>query len=232
MLAVAPVDGVGLVRRLLGAALAKSADVPAQLHPAWVQMAWQRVGVAAPDAAAAPACSQALAALYHLEWTSLARFRHMPHRIALLPRDELLRVLAAVALHLDRDRVRHSIGRGLRAAMIARVGDVAYAGIVAASGDGARRPPGGLSMSDLETEALAARGFAALHAQGQWRSDRLLAWVRMALAPAPPRAAPAPTSARATDTASALQRLSLYFPEHAWLFGLPMDRALSASTTA
>lgn len=232
MLAEAPVDGVGLVRRLLRAALAKSADVPAQLHPAWVQMAWQRVGIVAPPDAQVPGCSAALAAVYGLQWTSLVRFRQVPHRIALLPRDELLRVLAAVALHLERDRVRHSIGRGLRAAMIERVGDVAYAGIVAASSDGAGRSAGGLSMAELQPEALAARGFAALRDHGHWRSNSLLAWIRLALAPAPAPAASASTDAPASDTASALQRLSLYFPEHAWLFGSPMDRALSASTTA
>lgn len=232
MLAVAPVDGVGLVRRLLRAALAKSADVPAQLHPAWVQMAWQRAGIAAPPAEAAPGWSAALAAVYGLQWTSLVRFRQVAHRIALLPRDELLRVLAAVALHLERDRVRHSIGRGLRATMIERVGDVAYAGIVAAACDRAGGAKGPLAMADLQPEALAARGYAALRDHGHWRNDSIAAWVRLALAPAPSRAAPASEGAQATDTASALQRLSLYFPEHAWLFGSPMDRALSASTTA
>ena len=232
MMAVAPVDGAGLVRRLLRAALAKSADVPAQLHPAWVQMASQRAGIVAPAGAAVPGWSAALASVYGLQWTSLVRFRHAPHRIALLPRDDLLRVLAAVALHVERERVRHSIGRGLRAAMIERVGDVAYAGIVAASVAGDGRSAGGLTMAELQPEALAARGYAALRDHGHWRSNSILAWIRLALAPAPSHAAPASAGAHASDTASALQRLSLYFPEHAWLFGSPMDRALSASTTA
>ncbi len=228
MLAVAPVDGVGLVRRLLRAALAKSADVPAQLHPAWVEAAWRRVGMA-PPARTVPGGSAALAAVYGLQWTSLSRFVHQPDRIALLARPELLRVLAAVALHLERDRVRHSIGRGLRAAVIERIGEVAYAGILAAAADGSAPAAGGLAMSELDPDLLATRGFEALSGNGHWHSRSALAWVRFALAPA--AAAPARVT-RPSDSAGALQRLSLYFPEHAWLFGLPMDRALSASTKA
>jgi hypothetical protein len=231
MLAVAPVNRVGLVRRLLAAALAKSADVPAQLHPAWVQMAWQRVGIAPPSGAGAARCSAALATVYGLQWTSLSRFHHLPHRIALLPRAELMRVLAAVALHLDRERVRHSIGRGLRAAVIERIGDVAYAGVLASASDGATRTAGGLTMAELEPDLLAARGYAALSDLGHWRSKSALAWVRLALAPAATASQTQRVVAHESDTACALQRLPLYFPEHAWLFGLPMDRALSASTT-
>lgn len=231
MLAVAPVDHIGLVRRLLRAALAKSADVPAQLHPAWVQMAWQRVGISAPAGAALPGWSTALASVYGLQWTSLSRFQHLPHRIALLPRIELMRVLAALALHLDRERVRRSIGRGLRSAVIERIGDVAYAGVLALPGDGAARSGAGLTMAELDPDRLAARGYAALQDHGHWRSKSALAWVRLALAPAAAASTPMSAGSPASDTASALQRLSLYFPEHAWLFGLPMDRALSASTT-
>lgn len=228
MLAVASVDGVALVRRLLRAALAKSADVSAQLDPAWVDAAWRRVGIA-PPARAVAGSSAALADVYGLCWPSLAGFVHQPDRIALLPLPELLRVLAAVALHLDKDRVRHSIGRGLRGAVIERVGAVAYAGILAAAANGSARPAGALAMSELDLGVLAARGFAALREHGHWRSPGTLAWVRLALAPA--LTVPAPAT-RASDVAGALQRLSLYFPEHAWLFGLPMDRALSVSTKA
>lgn len=229
MLAVAPVDGVALVRRLLGAALLKSTDVAAQLHPAWVEAAWQRAGMAAPPARPLPGSAELLAATYGLQWASLAGFAHRTDRLALLPRPELLRVLAAVALHGERDRVRHSIGRGLRAAIIERVGEVAYAGIVAAAVDGSPRAAGGLAMADLEPDKLAKSGFAALREHGHWRSTGALAWVRLALAPEENKRTPA---TRASDVAGALQRLSLYFPEHAWLFGFPMDRALSASTKA
>jgi len=232
MLAVAPVDRVSLVRRLMQAAQAKSDDVSSQLHPAWIHMAWQRAGIAAPTDATAARCRAALAGVYDLQWPTLSRFRLVAHRIALLPRTDLLRVLGAIALHLDRERVRLSIGHGLRAAIIDHVGDVAYAGIVAACRERVGPPVGSLAVSEIEPEALAARGLAALAAHGDWHSKRLMAWVRMALAPALlPTAAVADRTA-AADTAGALQRLSLYFPEHAWLFGSPMDRALSASTTA
>lgn len=228
MLAVASVDGVALVRRLLRAALAKSADVHAQLDPAWIEAAWRRVGIAPPERAMANHAA-ALAEVYGLRWPSLSSFAHAPDRIALLPRPELLRVLAAVALHLERHRVRHSIGRGLRGAVIERVGAVAYAGILAAADDGSARPAGALAMAELDAGVLAARGFAAIREHGQWRSPGTLAWVRLALAPS---IAPLASATGAVDVAGALQRLSLYFPEHAWLFGLPMDRALSASTKA
>jgi hypothetical protein len=227
-------DDVLLVRRLLAAARDKSSAVASQLHPAWLQMAWQRIGIDPARGQTGPDCSDALAAVYRLRWSSLTSLRHHAHRIALLPRPELMRVLAAVALHADRERVRRCIGRTLRGALIERVGETAYAALLATPVS--RASPAGrtgtLSLAELDADRLAAAGYTWLRAGGHWHSRTLLPWVKLALPPAHERAEAFPAHERALDDESPLGRLPDYLPEHAWLFGSPMDRALSASTTA
>jgi hypothetical protein len=241
-------EPVPLLRHLLATARAKSADIAAQLHPAWVQAAWQRIGFDTPPAAAgarseaalASALGSALGSVYGLRWASLAGFQHRAHRIALLPRDQVLRVLAAVALHAERERVRRCIGRGARQAVIERIGEAAYTELLSAPRADAGSA-GALSAADLDPERLAAAGYARLSERREWHCKHTLAWVRLALAPGstqgstpsdPPFAFPSTSSSAATSTSphgdSMMARLPHYFPEHAWLFGSPMDRALSA----
>ena len=116
-------DDVLLVRRLLVAARAKSRAVAEQLHPAWLQMAGQRIGIDGTRALGNADCSAALAAVYRLQWPSLSSLRLRAHRIAVLPRADMMRVLAFIALHAQRERVRRCIGRPLRGALIDRVGE-------------------------------------------------------------------------------------------------------------
>jgi hypothetical protein len=172
----------------------------------------------------------AFASLYGLRWPSLARFERRAHRIALLPRAEILRVLTAVALHDDRERVRRCIERGLRGTIVRLVGEAAYQGLI----DAPRRPartPTALAAADLDSGRLASAGYAVLSAQSAWQCRDMLAWVRLALPLATPDAAE-PAWPALSEPAPVLDRLLTYFPEHAWLFGSPMDRALSAWTTA
>ena len=236
----ASAEPVPLLRHLLATARAKSADIAAQLHPAWVQAAWQRIGFDTPPAGAGTrseaALASALGSVYGLRWASLAGFQHRAHRIALLPRDQVLRVLAAVALHAERERVRRCIGRGARQAVIERIGEAAYNELMSAPRAEAGTA-GALSASDLDPERLAAAGYARLSERREWHCKHTLAWVRLALAPGsthsdPSFAFPSTSSSAAASTSphgdSMMARLPHYFPEHAWLFGSPMDRALSA----
>lgn len=237
----ASAEPVPLLRHLLATASAKSADIAAQLHPAWVQAAWQRIGFDTPPAAAgergASALASALGAVYGLRWASLAGFQHRAHRIALLPREQVLRVLGAVALHAERERVRRCIGRGARQAVIERIGEAAYTELLAAPRASDNGAAGALTPAELEPERLAAAGYARLSERREWHCKHTLAWVRLALAPGSTQgaasfASPSTSSSAATSTAphgdSMMARLPHYFPEHAWLFGSPMDRALSA----
>lgn len=223
----ASAEPVPLLRHLMATARAKSDDLAAQLHPAWVQAAWRRIGFeSVPAAAAGPRCNAALAAVYGLRWASLAALRHRADRMALLPREQLLRVLAAIGLHAERERVRRSIGRAPRLAIIERIGEPAYDELLAApAGPSTAATP--LSTAELNLERLATAGCARLGERREWHCRESLAWVHLAL---PPGRTPAPSSPSATvhDTESPLARLPHYFPEHAWLFGSPMDRALSA----
>lgn len=234
----ASAEPVPLLRHLLATARAKSADIAAQLHPAWVQAAWQRVGFETPPpAAAGERGASALGAVYGLRWASLASFQHRAHRIALLPREQVLRVLGAAALHAERERVRRCIGRGARQAVIERIGEAAYNELLAAPRTNDHATAGALSAAELEPERLAAAGYARLSERREWHCKHTLAWVRLALAPGSTQAEPAFASASTSSSAAAsnpppgdsmMARLPHYFPEHAWLFGSPMDRALSA----
>lgn len=231
-------EPVPLLRHLLATARAKSADIATQLHPAWVQAAWQRVGFETPPpAAAGERGATALASVYGLRWASLAGFRHRAHRIALLPREQVLRVLGAVALHAERERVRRCIGRGARQAVIERIGEAAYTELLAAPRAAGTGAAGALSAAELDPERLAAAGYARLSERREWHCKHTLAWVRLALAPGSTQADAAFGSSSTSSSAapsisppgdSMMARLPHYFPEHAWLFGSPMDRALSA----
>ena len=219
-------ESVQLMRSLLAAARHKSTDLLAQLHPAWVKMACQRIGCRASPPGSADGqvrWSSVFAGIYGLRWTSLAAFRHRAHRIALLPRPDMMQLLSAIALHADRERVRRCIGRTMRAALVERIGEAAYAALL----DAPPRPgtnDNALTEQELHADRLAASGYAVLSARHAWRCRHTLAWVRLALPPSRGRAEPD----NAADSDPVLDRLPTFFPEHAWLFGSHMDRALSA----
>jgi hypothetical protein len=222
-------DAVALLRRLMRAAAEKSGSVSEQLHPAWVQAAWQRIGFPGNPMASTTGlerCAPALAAVYGLRFESLARFAHRAHRIALLPRKDMLKVLTVVALHAKRESVRLCISRNLRAAIVASIGAETYAALL----DAPPRPNDStaavLDAEALQPERLALEGYTVLSENRAWRCKSTLAWVQLAL---PPVAIPASSdfSNGAADPDSVLDRLPQFFPEHSWLFGSPMDQALS-----
>lgn len=226
---------VALLQRLLQAADAKAADLAAHFHPAWIEAAWRHVGAAAARHAQRVAPSRRaalLAQVYGLQWPLLADLRLPAHRLALLSRPQILRVLAACALHGQRDSVRRSIARDVRSRVIQHIGEPAYRQLLASPAQGATatRP---LGAPELDLDRLAGAGYHALCAQGAWQCRSALALTRMSLAPAAlevpqevrPGHAPPPAG---MDTHTVLARLPDYFPEHTWLFGSDMDRALSA----
>ena len=215
------------LRLLLDAARSKSAEAAAHLHPHWAGLGWRRLGLPTMREAAAGAdAGRALCAALDLRWPGLDVFALKVHRIALLPRSDLRRVLGVVALHFDRHRVRLSIGPGLRAALVDCLGDAVYASMLEAPPlrTGIAAP---LTPHELEPERLALNGLLRLVQAKLWRCPRLLRWTRMALAPADAPPPKRPLAPHDLDT-----RLPIYFPEQAWLFGSPMDHALSASTMA
>ena len=218
---------------LLDAVRRRSADLADDLHPAWLDQGLLRLGLSPGSATMGSAkCGAALAALYGLQWPSLDRFRARAHRVTLLPRREMLRVLAAVALHAERDRVRLSIGAGLRALLVDRVGEGAYLKLLESPSlrAGLLEP---LSAAEIDADRLAWRGLGHLRSAGAWSSRSLLQRVRLALEPSHAATAPeAPEATGGRTQPEIVASLSSYFPEHAWLFGSPMDLALSASTTA
>jgi len=228
---VAPRDALApssCVQQLLDAVRRRTAELPGDLHPAWLEQGLRRLGLPA-DTANSRRCAAALAALYHLQWPTLDRFRTRAHRITLLPRAEMLRVLAVIALHGQRERVRLSIGPGLRALIVERVGEDAWRALLESPSlrTGSAKP---LSAAELDADQLAWSGVRQLVGAGAWTSRRLMQRMRLSLAPTQGAATVAAPTPRAQPDVVA--RLSTYFPEHAWLFGSPMDLALSASTTA
>lgn len=226
-----PEDAV-LLRKLLQAARAKSANVQDEVHPQWLQGLPTLVHAGTSASSEMHAARASLIARFlRLEWTSLATFRRRAHRIALLPRAALLKVLWAVALYADRDRVRLCIGRELRAEIVARVGGRGYASLLARppSSHGSMHP---FASEELDPDTLASTGYSLLCTHDLCQCEATLAWVRLAVSPSP-----LPNKAgKIYDVDlfadAAIERLTDLLPEYAWLFGLPMDLALSASTTA
>lgn len=225
---------IDCVRRLLQAVDRKALAWPSELHPAWVDAATARLG---PQAAAwcarVPRQRHAnlLARTYGLDWPALAEFRAPAHRLALLDRVTLLKVLATCALDGRRESVRRSVGRLVRDLLIEGIGESAYEKVLDSPVRGLQSAAP-LGAVEANPERLAADGFRALCAQAAWRHPVLINMVRLSLPPgvtadpATPSSAPAPAAGRVID------RLEDYFPELAWLFGSDMDRALSVSRTA
>lgn len=235
MTSTAAAAAADLLQRLLRAADAKAADVSELCHPAWVDAAWRHVGLDAGQAHRVPQRRHAalLAEVYGLGWPALADLHAPAHRLALLGRRQILRVLATCTLHARRDSVRRSIGRDVRRLLVEGIGEPAYQQLL--NGQTQALPSiQPLAARELDLERLAAAGYRALCAQGAWRCRKSLAITRLSLAPAALDGAGA-TDATKTRTRSTgpsadevFDRLPDYFPEHAWLFGSDMDRALSA----
>jgi hypothetical protein len=224
-----------LLQRLLQAADAKAADVAELCHPAWVDAAWRHLGLDAGQARRVPQRRHAalLAEVYGLGWPALADLQTPAHRLALLGRRQIVRVLAIFTLHARRDSVRRSIGRDVRRLLVEGIGEPAYQHLL--NGQAQALPSiQPLAAHELDLERLAAAGYRALCTQGAWRCRKSLAITRLSLAPTALDGAgdPAGTKTRIRSTGSGadgvFDRLPDYFPEHAWLFGSDMGRALSA----
>lgn len=220
------------VRRLLQAVDRKARAWPSELHPAWVDAATARLGPHAAEwCARVPPQRHAnlLARTYGLEWPTLDAFQAPAHRLALLDRATLLKVLATCALDGRRDSVRRSVGRLVRDLLIEGIGESAYEKVL----DGPVRglqSAAPLGAVEVNPERLAADGFRALCAQAAWRHPVLITMVRLSLPPGVTADPGMPAAASAGGRV--IDRLQDYFPELAWLFGSDMDRALSVSRTA
>ena len=221
----------GALARLVRAVDDKGTDLPAQLHPAWVDAVFPRPGLAiGGDARRADLrVSQLLAAAYELRWPTFGELRHPAHRIALLGRQDTLRVLAVCALASRRDSLRVSVGRETRETVIECVGAAAYAQLV--SGSPSRSAPiQALTPQMLDIDQLATSGYRLLCRHGAWHSRAALAITRLCLAPmtADSLAGPPADATGDAEGAEVVNHLQDFFPELEWLFGSGMKRALSA----
>jgi hypothetical protein len=222
------------LQRLLEAVNAKSAELVSHLHPAWVDAAWKHAGpAAAQQARHVPPRRQSalLAELYDLRWPALGDLAPRAHRLVVLGRHQILQILALCALYPRRERVRRSIGRDVHRLLAEQLGETAYRQLLDSPslGGASQRP---LVVQDLDPERMASAGYRALCTEGAWTCRSALALTRMSLSPsalnAAERAAATKSPARLVGTENVLDRLPDFFPEHTWLFGSDMDRALSA----
>jgi Bacterial type III secretion protein (HrpB4) len=231
-----------LLQSLFAAAQSKSLRLAQHVHPAWVaaalpqHSAWALQG---HDGPVAQRVSQLLGQLYGVRWPGLHALRWRAHRVALLPRSMVLRVLAGTALYLQRAGVRHCVGRASRLALENMVGAPAMAALLnaptAGHCAGSTTP---LDFASLDPELWAAEGYRALHAAGVWTCKDASVIARLTLAPGafdrptPATAATPDITPSSADLAAYLHQLEHFFPEQSWLFGSNMDRALSVLNTA
>jgi Bacterial type III secretion protein (HrpB4) len=179
--------------------------------------------------------SAALLAVYNVRWPSLSALVRRLHRLWVLPLAEVLRVLQAVALYERRSDVRRCIGRSVRTSLVDRVGRSAFDLIVATPGANTS-PAGESSIANLPATLLARSGFEALEMHNCWECSDSRQLVALCLPPEFTDARCAPSAFAepelpATDLHGLIERLDLFFPEHAWLFGCDMDKTLSALPT-
>jgi hypothetical protein len=222
------------IARLLRAIDAKSAGLALQVHGGWhagVQaQAWPGSTRPARQRLLVQA-SQAVATMYGVRWPGLNMLRPRVHRVAVLEREPLLRVLAAAALHAQRFTVRQIVSKAERVRLCAIVGEPAYRALVESTPGGLPAQAGG-TVERLGLSELAEAGCRAIATQNLWRCRDVLTLVRLALAPDTRSVQVSVAPARRGPLMGFEERLDLYFPEFAWLFGSEMDRALSASKTA
>jgi hypothetical protein len=177
--------------------------------------------------------SSALQVIYNVRWPGFSALLRRLHRLSALPLLDVLRVLQAVALYERRSDVRRCIGRNARSSLIDRVGQPAFDMIVATAGANAG-PPSEFNIADMPVALLARRGFQVLEMYNCWECADSRHLVALCLPFDEVISGPVPgafvkSALPATDLHGLIERLDLFFPEHAWLFGCDMDKTLSAS---
>jgi hypothetical protein len=169
-----------------------------------------------------------LADYYDVQWPSVVFLRSKVNRIALLAAPIVKRVLAAAALYINRGSVRRCIARDDRRALIGLVGESAYAGI--------RDAPEikGLQLiapiKNFQTDLWANQGFELLQASSHSMSAKSSKIAQLILTPnvAKEKTSIANSPSVCDDLVEFIDKLDIFFPEQAWLFGLDMDQVLSA----
>ena len=179
--------------------------------------------------------SAALLGVYSVRWPSFGALVRRLHRLSVLPLVEVLRVLQVVALYKRRGDVRRCIGRSVRTCLVDRVGRPAFDLIIDTPGADVI-PPGESNIASLSATLLARSGFEALEMHNCWEcsDSRQLVALCLPLEYADVRFAPsafARPELPATALHGLIERLDLFFPEHAWLFGYDMDKTLLALPT-
>jgi Bacterial type III secretion protein (HrpB4) len=220
------------LERLFDAVSQKSARFVLNIDPGWVDQAWQGLSARAnAQQGEHPTrlTSSALQAVYGVRWPSLAALAHRVHRLAVLPLSQVLRVLQAMALYQRRGDVRRCIGRNARLALVATVGKAAFDVIVTTPGSDASHESE-IGLDAVSLQELANSAFHTLESHGLWQCEDARRLVSLCLAPAASsfNAPPAVSVQPAAHFHRLIQQLDLLFPEHAWLFGCDMDKALSA----
>jgi hypothetical protein len=218
------------LRLLLTATQEKSTHLVQQVHPAWVEAALPGYAVIASvsgDHRAVARSSLLLVKLYNVKWPSLTALKCKVHRLALLAREPVLRVLASAALYMHRGAVRRCVGREARLALMELVGEPAYVALV--NSPDVAGPQAALDITDLHADTWAAEGYRILHRAGIWTCREASVLARLALAPGALDCTSkfVVTTPSNNDLIDFLNKLDALFPEQAWLFGSDMDRALS-----
>jgi Bacterial type III secretion protein (HrpB4) len=234
-LAVSTREPISLPMSQLACAIdAKCSSLARQLHAGWhagVPAPWWQGGEPPVQRRRLAQASHALAALYGVRWPALGSLRPRVHRVAVLERGPLLRVLAAAVLYVRRFELRQVVSKSERKRLSEIVGEPTY-GALLASAENGMPVSGAAPLASLGSGELAEAGYRAIAADGLWRCRHVLTLVRLALAPEATTEPPRATRARRGPLAGFEEQLHVFFPEYAWLFGSEMDRALSASKTA
>ena len=220
-----------LVQRLLGAAQQKSANLALHLHPGWLAAAVPDGGADGALSAGTPQvatrASLLLGQAYGVRWPTVVSLRERLHRIALLTREPLLQVLGAAALFGRSADVRRCVGRPARSALIALIGEPAYAALLRTpDAGGASRP---IELAELQAGDCVVQGYQLLQASARWACRDAALITRLSL---PPDALGAALAAGGgtgamVQVSGLFDRFDAFFPEQAWMFGSDMDRALS-----
>jgi Bacterial type III secretion protein (HrpB4) len=169
-----------------------------------------------------------LADYYDVQWPSVMFLRSKVNRITLLAAPIVKRVFAAAALYINRGSVRRCIARDDRRALIGLVGEPAYAGI--------RDAPEikGLQLiapiKNFQADLWANQGFELLQASSHSMSAKSSKIAQLILMPnvAKEKTSIANSPSVCDDLVEFIDKLDIFFPEQAWLFGLDMDQVLSA----
>ncbi|GAB3086265.1 type III secretion protein HrpB4 [Bordetella muralis] len=216
------------LRALLQAIRHKSAHLVEHMDSSWLERARLELGLEMARLETTM-LSRMLRQVYRLNWPDPGAFSVLAHRIVLLPKAEIHRMLAVAALWTQRDRVRLCIANPQRGALVERIGQSAYARLLACpSLPQAHRGP--LSLDEIRSQGLILLG--ARHWVDNitgWHSQDLLDWLSLAI---PPADAPDTHIQVHEGIRLMLDDIPALFPEHEWLFGDSMTRSLSISAMA